>query len=101
LLVDILHGIVLAEVLLDALAQSEKQQDHEDDHNDADDVDDGVHELTLCVEYRIDWRAQRDSRHTNSYCTLPLWPMPGAMSFVFSLPSPIPLPYLLKLCIIQ
>jgi hypothetical protein len=45
--VDILQGIVFAEVLLDALAQSEKPQDYEDDHDDADDVDDSVHELTL------------------------------------------------------
>jgi hypothetical protein len=47
LIVDILQGIILAEVLRDALAQSEKPQDHEDDHDDADDVDDAVHELTL------------------------------------------------------
>jgi hypothetical protein len=47
LIVDILQGIILAEVLLDALAQSEKPQDREDDHDDADDVDDAVHELTL------------------------------------------------------
>jgi hypothetical protein len=45
--VDILQGVVFAEVLLDALAQSEKPQDREDDHDDADDVDDAVHELTL------------------------------------------------------
>jgi hypothetical protein len=44
---DILQGIILAEVLLDALAQYEKPQDREDDHDDADDVDDAVHELTL------------------------------------------------------
>jgi hypothetical protein len=47
LIVDILQGIILAEVWLDALAQSEKPQDREDDHDDADDVDDAVHELTL------------------------------------------------------
>ena len=47
MIVDILQGIILAEVLRDALAQSEKPQDHEDDHDDADDVDDAVHELTL------------------------------------------------------
>jgi hypothetical protein len=47
LIVDILQGIILAEVLRDALAQSEKPQDHEDDYDDADDVDDAVHELTL------------------------------------------------------
>jgi hypothetical protein len=47
LIVDILQGSILAEVLLDALAQSEKPQDREDDHDDADDVDDAVHELTL------------------------------------------------------
>jgi hypothetical protein len=47
LIVDVLQGSILAEVLLDALAQSEKPQDREDDHDDADDVDDAVHELTL------------------------------------------------------
>ena len=52
-MVDVLQGIIPAEVLLDALAQSEKPQDHEDDHDDADDVDDAVHELTLCVGDRI------------------------------------------------
>jgi hypothetical protein len=44
---NIRQGIILAEVLRDALAQSEKPQDREDDHDDADDVDDAVHELTL------------------------------------------------------
>jgi hypothetical protein len=43
LIVDILQGIILAEVLRDALAQSEKPQDREDDHDDANDVDDAVH----------------------------------------------------------
>jgi hypothetical protein len=62
----------MAKVLLDALAQSEKPQDHEDDHDGADDVDNGVHELTLCVGCRIEWRAQRASRHTHAYYTLPL-----------------------------
>jgi hypothetical protein len=47
LVIDVLEGIILAEVLRDALAQSEKPQDREDDHDDADDVDDAVHELTL------------------------------------------------------
>ena len=75
--VDVLQGIILAEVLLDALAQSEKPQDHEDDHDDADDVDDAVHELTLCVGYRIAWRAPRDARSTHAHCTLFRWVMPG------------------------
>jgi hypothetical protein len=54
LVVDVLQRIVLAEVLLDALAQSEKRQNSKDDHDDADDVDDVVHELTLCMGYRIE-----------------------------------------------
>jgi hypothetical protein len=76
-LVDVLQGIILAEVLLNALAQSEKPQDHEDDHDDADNVDDAVHELTLCVGSRIAWRAPRDSRYTHAYCTLFRCAMPG------------------------
>jgi hypothetical protein len=47
LIVNILQGIILAEVWLDTLAQSEKPQDRKDDHDDADDIDDAVHELTL------------------------------------------------------
>jgi hypothetical protein len=43
------QGVVLAEVLLDALAQPEKPQDHEDDYDDADDVDNVIHELPLGV----------------------------------------------------
>ena len=88
---DILQGIILAEVLLDALAQSEKPQDREDDHDDADDVDDAVHELTLCVGSRIAWRAQCDSRYTHAYCTLFRYavPTPKTQAYAWALDSVI------------
>jgi hypothetical protein len=44
------HELVATfDLVLDALAKTEKRQDHHDDDDCADDVDESVHEIALCV----------------------------------------------------